>query len=365
MVTMTATTINSLKTNDPGSVKTVNGRKDVMALKQQLADCLGDNGPLYWDALRDFVMGKLNRQEFDFYANLYLSRQHAHLHNAFILSTIHNAQSATPPPSRQRTVGWKRKRGKDGHDQNPQKQKMKLDIMSLSKADRERLKALIKSGDKDRLRPFVNKLLAPRVSKPIPSSHTLNQLPSNFNMAYSRGLLAPLCSDLRELPRAGTLKARMTSIAMNHGLMGGVSEDAVYGMLFAMESYIKSALSNAISKCRYNRSVGLKMIQDRFTNHDEKDDIRKDNNDGTLPGPTSSSSLSSTPNPLSTAGQKQHQASLNLRDLAFSFRMTPYVLVENLLNAERMTALITDSEDEETDEDLDDSDSDSGNDFII
>lgn len=54
---------------------TANGRQDVLALKQQLADALGENGPLYWDALRDFVMGKLNRQEFDFYANLYLSRQ--------------------------------------------------------------------------------------------------------------------------------------------------------------------------------------------------------------------------------------------------------------------------------------------------
>ncbi|KAI8389462.1 hypothetical protein BD560DRAFT_381726 [Blakeslea trispora] len=55
---------------------TANGRQDVLALKQQLADALGENGPLYWDALRDFVMGRLNRQEFDFYANLYLSRQH-------------------------------------------------------------------------------------------------------------------------------------------------------------------------------------------------------------------------------------------------------------------------------------------------
>lgn len=65
-----------LKLNGSDTEKSSNGRKDVMALKQQLADCLGDNGPLYWDALRDFVMGKLNRQEFDFYANLYLSRQH-------------------------------------------------------------------------------------------------------------------------------------------------------------------------------------------------------------------------------------------------------------------------------------------------
>lgn len=57
------------------STMTPSGRQDVLALKQQLADALGENGPLYWDALKDFVAGKLNRQEFDFYANLYLSRE--------------------------------------------------------------------------------------------------------------------------------------------------------------------------------------------------------------------------------------------------------------------------------------------------
>lgn len=75
--TSTVTTTASSSTSFKGHFThpTANGRQDVLALKQQLADALGENGPLYWDALRDFVMGKLNRQEFDFYANLYLSRQ--------------------------------------------------------------------------------------------------------------------------------------------------------------------------------------------------------------------------------------------------------------------------------------------------
>lgn len=102
----------------------------------------------------------------------------------------------------------------------------------------------------------MNQLLAPRISKPVPLPQSSSQLPTSkyymyivfmdanyyfifqyldFNMEYSHGLLAPLCSDLRELPRAGVLKARMSSIAMEHGLMAGVSEDAVYAMLFAME----------------------------------------------------------------------------------------------------------------------------------
>ncbi|KAI7863954.1 transcriptional regulator of RNA polII, SAGA, subunit-domain-containing protein [Spinellus fusiger] len=214
-----------------------NGRQDVIALKQQLADALGENGQLYWDALRDFIVGKLNRQEFDFYASLYLSRQHAHLHNAFILSTIHNAQISVPPPSRDRAVGWaKRKRGKEGaldHDQgqDPRKRKLKMDVMALSKTERDRLKMLVKTGDKDRLKPFVDTLLGPRVGQ-TPSL----PLSPSFNADYARGLLAPLCSDLKELPNAQALHSRMTSSALENGLLGGVTEDTVHAMLFATEA---------------------------------------------------------------------------------------------------------------------------------
>lgn len=53
---------------------TPNGRQDVLALKQQLADALGENGPLYWDSLREFITGKLNRQEFDYFAHQYVKK---------------------------------------------------------------------------------------------------------------------------------------------------------------------------------------------------------------------------------------------------------------------------------------------------
>lgn len=66
------------------------------------------------------------------------------------------------------------------------------------------------------------------------------------------------------------------------------------------------------------------------------------------PLPSSSSSVSSSSAPVD---------SITLRDLAFSFFVSPYVLVENPLNAEKLTALLTDSEDEVTDEDLGESSS--------
>ncbi|KAJ1987654.1 hypothetical protein H4R33_002782, partial [Dimargaris cristalligena] len=91
-------------------------RKDLVTIKQQLADALGDNGPLYWKALTEFVTGKLNRQEFDFYAHLYIPAAHVYLHNAFILATIHNAhRDDVPPPldATHRPVEWSRKRRHD------------------------------------------------------------------------------------------------------------------------------------------------------------------------------------------------------------------------------------------------------------
>ncbi|CAO3608928.1 unnamed protein product [Mucor hiemalis] len=288
---------------------TANGRQDVLALKQQLADALGENGPLYWDA-----------QEFDFYANLYLSRQNAYLHNAFILSTVHNAQTNTPPPSKHRLVGWaKRKRGKDGN------------VMALGKADRERLKALVKSGDKNKLKPYVDKLLGTRISRPPILPFALDHLPPNYSQEYSKGLMAPLCIDLKELPSPETLHSRMTSIALENGLLGGIGEDVVNIMLFAAENYIKSSITSAISKRRVNKCIGVQMIRE----------IDEDENEYEVK------------NGMDT----EEEPSINLRDLAFAYHITPFVLVENSLNAEKLTALLNDSEDEMIVDNLSDSSS--------
>lgn len=57
----------------------------------------------------------------------------------------------------------------------------------------------------------------------------------DFNQEYSKGLMAPLCIDLKELPTPEILHSRMTSIALENGLLGGIGEDVVNVMLFAAE----------------------------------------------------------------------------------------------------------------------------------
>lgn len=55
--------------------------------------------------------------------------------------------------------------------------------------------------------------------------------------------------------------------------------------------------------------------------------------------------------------EQEQPSSISLRDLAFTYHITPYVLVEKPLNAEKLTALLEDSEDEMMVDNLSDSSS--------
>ncbi|RUO95945.1 transcriptional coactivator Hfi1/Transcriptional adapter 1, partial [Jimgerdemannia flammicorona] len=140
-------------TAPPTTTAPPTGRQELLNIKHKLVDALADNAPQYWDALREFVTGKLNRQEFDFYANLFLNRQNAPLHNAFILATIHNAQKDFPSPANQHGANSQRRKRpiKDEDDDvagvggvRQEAKKKKRDNMSLDKTERERIKELAK-----------------------------------------------------------------------------------------------------------------------------------------------------------------------------------------------------------------------------
>ncbi|KAG0082570.1 hypothetical protein BGZ93_002370 [Podila epicladia] len=262
------------------------GRQDVLLLKQQLAEALGDNGPSYWQALTDFVSGKLNRQEFDFYANLYLSRRNAPLHNQFILANIHNAQRDAPPPTT-RSVGWsKGKKTKEGaKEQEPKRRKIKNQVMSLGKAERERIKSL---KEQNRNNGAVKqKLKEHRISKPL--APPLSQ-PSTAE--YNRGAHAPLCFDSKELPDFEAMKDRMTAIAMENGLLGGVHDDCIELMLHALEG-------------------------------------------------------------VSFNSSSKRTTTITAKDLAFAIDISPSMLVENPINVEKLMSILMEESDDDADEDMD------------
>ncbi|KAG0046430.1 hypothetical protein BGZ83_008407 [Gryganskiella cystojenkinii] len=359
------------------------GRMDVLSLKQQLAEALGDNGPSYWQALTDFVSGKLNRQEFDFYANLYLSRQNAPLHNQFILATIHNAQKAAPPPST-RSVGWsKGKKDKDGKkEKDPRRRKIKNEVMSLGKAERERIKALKDQNDQGQVK---QRLKEHRIVKPLAPS----VLPQPLLAEYNRGAHAPLCFDSKELPNFEAMRDRMTAIAYENGLMGGVQEDSVELVLHALESHVKSIISNCIIKLRTNRAIGISVPRrEPAGKHPTLTTLAVPPSSSTtafgtsavsspfmpsIPHGSTSSSLamdtsdSTTPNPSAInnlSSKRSNTNTITAKDLAFAIDISPSMMVESPANVEKLLSILMESESEE-DEDMEMDEEDEFSDSMI
>lgn len=380
VTTVSVSTRPPAKTSNPNSHfthATPNGRQDVLALKQQLADALGENGPLYWDSLREFITGKLNRQEFDYFAHQYVKKNNAHLHNAFILATIHNALSDAPPPLKQRAIGWaKRKRGKDGtyrgaayQGREHTQKRLKIDVMSLSRVDREKLKALLKHGSGDKINLLRDKPLPPRISKPPSLPYSAEQLPNHISQVFTRGLYAPLCITSKELPSADGLRPRMTSIAYENNLLGGVSEDVLEAMSLALEIHIKAVISTTISKIRVNRTLGPKCASIRSIIRKEARPLTSQDADIGSPGPSSPVNVSSYSLASPAPGTQQFKKDsisgkpfIATKDLAFALELSPYTLVETPLCVEKVTTLIndTDDEEEEYDDTDDELDSDEG-----
>ncbi|KAG0302853.1 hypothetical protein BGZ98_007188 [Dissophora globulifera] len=336
------------------------GRQDVLLLKQQLAEALGENGPSYWQSLTDFVSGKLNRQEFDFYANLYLSRKTAHLHNQFILANIHNAQKDAPPPSKG-SVGWgKGKKGKDGKplkEKDPKRRKIKNQILSLGKSERERIKS-IKDHHKGS-GTVKRKLQEHRTSKPMaPAMFQQTQIAE-----YNRGAHAALCIDSKELPDSESMKDRMTAIAMENGLMGGVQDGAVELMLHALESHIKNIISNCIIKLRTNRALGITVPKRDLLpalgqqQQTEMLSVSPTSPVGSSPFRNASSSVAQ---PASyNSNNAKRTTTITAKDLAFTIGISPNMLVENPVNVEKLMSILMEEEEEsEDDEDADMEDED-------
>ncbi|RKP35090.1 transcriptional regulator of RNA polII, SAGA, subunit-domain-containing protein [Dimargaris cristalligena] len=261
-------------------------RKDLVTIKQQLADALGDNGPLYWKALTEFVTGKLNRQEFDFYAHLYIPAAHVYLHNAFILATIHNAhRDDVPPPldATHRPVEWSRTTAAEaaaGDDQviniaqqqANRRQKLKNLLKSMSKTDRRMLRQLYHKsdgvgGDSTLMRagsllpPPPPLLLPPETCQagrrpilPIP----MDQLLPTTVADYARGVQAPLCSDHMGIPPVDALRDRLTAISLEHGLVDGVTNECIEIILLGLDAHLRNVVSNCITKIRSNRTFGIR-----------------------------------------------------------------------------------------------------------
>ncbi|KAJ2863544.1 hypothetical protein GGH94_003538 [Coemansia aciculifera] len=323
-------------------------RYQLTQLKEQLAEALGDDGPSYWSALRDFVQGKLNRQEFDFYAYLYLTGDKAILHNQFILATIHNAQSGHAPPEGERSQGFEgRKKRKheedemgDGEDETGDSRSSRRSVRALLEDPKWRyVKELVKSLNKSERRAiktlFKQPNLTPeeahaaiRAMKPVVLPLSASQLPQSYAMDMAKGITAPLVFDTKSTPDIESLSYRMVSLALEQGLAGGVTREAGELLLYALDCHLKNILSNMIYKTRSNRALGIPVSRSRAD-----DSWGSKINDIHEP-------LASTMRPT-TGGLRlrdrlyQSKDTLHLADLIFSLSISPSTTVEPPMCIER------------------------------
>jgi hypothetical protein len=128
--------------NTDNDNNSVDNRVNIETIKQRLSSALGSNADVYWKSLREFVQGKLTRQEFDFYANLYIPADKVNLHNQFILANIHNATRVENPPLKGETGKKKKKKINKQNSREEETKRLKAVIKSLGKQERERIKNL-------------------------------------------------------------------------------------------------------------------------------------------------------------------------------------------------------------------------------
>jgi len=55
----------NIKINSSASSPTTLKRKDTFQIKQKLSEVLGPNGKEYWKCLKNYLIGKLSKNEFD------------------------------------------------------------------------------------------------------------------------------------------------------------------------------------------------------------------------------------------------------------------------------------------------------------
>ncbi|RHZ88460.1 hypothetical protein Glove_22g97 [Diversispora epigaea] len=206
---------------------------DPIALKAQLDNTLGENKEQYWNHVQSFIQGKINRIELDFWANLFLPQGQEHLHEKFIQASINkNKKRVSNNVSDKKNQNDIQKRTrilmKDDDNSSTQYKALKDILKSMDKEDRDQLHCFLKSIKNNREHGSNNKK-----GKCLKNETSL----------------------IREFPDYNEIYQRMTEIASNHELIGGVQEDCVSLMLHALEVHTKNIIHNCIKKVRNNNNT--------------------------------------------------------------------------------------------------------------
>ncbi|SJX64043.1 related to HFI1-adaptor protein required for structural integrity of the SAGA complex [Sporisorium reilianum f. sp. reilianum] len=283
-------------------------RADTLDLKQKLAVALGQNGARYWQTLMQFLKGAIDRSEFEALAHKALKTEHIHLHNALILGILYNASADVPGPS-SRAARRITRLLPDGttvteeEEEEPSRKRLRNLVAGLPRKERLRLKNLEKAGklganavggaaslgwagaaadmlekkrkdeekrkvadDRRKVRQYKSAIGAKdwkgqaiQATQQIAAVRT--KLSFSAQQAVMRAMQAPLCVESKHLPDLDGIKDRMTLLAVENGMPGGVQPQAAAMVLSALQSHLQNVASSIITKIRANRTDGIRTNQ--------------------------------------------------------------------------------------------------------
>ncbi|SNX85200.1 related to HFI1 - adaptor protein required for structural integrity of the SAGA complex [Melanopsichium pennsylvanicum] len=280
-------------------------RADTLDLKQKLAVALGQNGASYWQTLVQFLKGAIDRSEFEALAHKALKTEHIHLHNALILGILYNASADVPGPS-SRTSRRITRILPDGstiteeEEESPSRKRLRNLVAGLPRKERLRLKNLEKAGklgagaiggaaslgwagsaadmlekkrkdeekrkvaqDRKKVREYKSAIGAKdwrghAVQANQQIAAVRGKLSFSAQQAVARALQAPLCVESKHLPDLDAIRDRMTLLAVENGMPGGIQPQAAAMVLSALQSHLQNVASSIITKIRANRTDGIR-----------------------------------------------------------------------------------------------------------
>lgn len=281
--------------------------------------------------MSEFLTGRTTRQEFENSLQPLITSHRGFIrhHNEIMLTILTNSFREPAPPTVQ-SLGWSKKRREHPTQRSdpgdPVAKKLKTEVMSLTNRERARIKCIPKPEVGHRLRP--NSMIETRFAKlprvPVTpqkinscksfdtdlqclhdheDDHTNSHALAQHHIDIVRGFHAPLCTESQHLPEPSSLKDRILATCLENGLLGGLEETIPELVISGLEIHLRNLLTSTISKLRKNRPDCLS---------------------------------------ISNPSTEPSQETMNARDLAFTYALSPHVFVESAHPITRMMSTALD-----------------------
>ncbi|RKF58677.1 Transcriptional coactivator HFI1/ADA1 [Erysiphe neolycopersici] len=239
-------------------------RINLEPLYMALKVAIGENWPIYKDALVKFLMGNLNQAEFSAQIDHFIvtpTREKEHLHNKLVSAIYGNTTRELPDHN---VATWVSANDKPfiGSSKpssgDAAEQRLKVEVMQLPRKNRRKLKQLVRNevepqevfsnifGESRRPKPV------PKLIEPISASVGGGFQMTNLDVEIRKKYVQPLASESGEFPDTSIIESRMLPICYETGIVSGHASDAPHFMSVATETFIKEVLSLIFTKTQSN-----------------------------------------------------------------------------------------------------------------